>query len=118
MHDAVASANHKSTHWVPRQTDARLKLVLGGIERRIWSIHAELLPAWHTTRRRIVNRTRLKEGISMMNLVERLIILPPQTRVQGQFWRQLDVVLDEEGIRPGARRDKNRLALELAGLRS
>src|SRR5216683_7631156 len=116
MHNAIASANHKASLRVPGDANTRLKLVLGRIECAVGSIDAELVPVRHTTRLRIVNRARVKEGISMVDLVERLIILPPQTRIQGQFRRQLDVVLDKEGIRPGARRDKLRLTLELTSL--
>src|SRR6266851_8541060 len=99
MHDAVAGADDKTAHGVPGETDTRLKLMLGWIQRGVrCATYAELVPVRNATGifPAVQNRARIKECISVMGLVERLVILPPQTGVQRQFWRQLDVILHKQ----------------------
>ena len=46
-----------------------------------------------------------------MNLMEGLVVLPSQSKIQGQSRRELEIVLDKKRIRPGARGDERVLDL-------
>ena len=89
--------------------------MLRRIKRRIGrATYAKLFPMRNTGRLfpRIESCARIEEGIAMMELMERLVVLPPEASVQSQFRCQLDVILEEKGIRPSARGDKLGLHLD------
>ena len=92
---------------IPGHAGTRRKLFLRRIERRLRSIDAELEPFC---------QERIEECEAVVQLAKRLVVLPSQASVQGQFRSEFNIILQEERIGPGARGNERRLALELGAL--
>src|SRR2546423_15611694 len=94
VHKPKTAANHEAPARVICESNARLKLMFRRIKCCVWpSVYAELLP---------FGGERVEEGVAVMRLVERLVVLPSQPEIQSEFGSHLKVILEKQGIGPGS----------------
>ena len=107
IREAVPAAHDQRRGGAPGHAAARRKLLERWIDRRLGSVHPKLLP---------LGGVWVEERQGIVLFADRLVVLPAQPQVERQRRRDLEVVLHEEGVTPGARLHHRVLQIDIAGV--